>query len=194
MTTKGVTRNGRARAKAALKAATNGHVAPTCGDNGGLGLQGQVCTREAGWGTEHRGTGRCQAHDDVAEAERQALKSRFLEDFRTGRVSREKAAQGIGVGATQVWRWRQADAAFDAAVKQAEQESDQQRVGMVEDSMFGRIVAGKASPAETIFFLVNRGGGRWRHIQTIQHTGGNDDTPIRFKLDLASASLARLHE
>lgn len=171
MTTKGVSRNGRTRAKAALKAATNGHVAPTCGDLGGLGLQGDLCTREAGWGTDHRGKGRCQDHDEAAEAAKQALKTRFVEEFRTGRVSRTKAAESIGVGATQVWRWRVADPAFDAMVKQAEQESDTQRVGMVEDSMFARIVAGKASPAETIFFLVNRSGGRWRHIQTIQHAG-----------------------
>ena len=174
MTTKGVTLKPLTRAKANGKAATNGHVAPTCGDLGGLGLQGQPCVREAGWGTPHRGKGRCQDHDEAAEAARQELKRRFVEDFRSGRVSREKAAQNIDVGATQVWRWQVADPAFAAAVKEAEQESDRHRVAMVEDSMFARIVAGKASPAETIFFLVNRGQGRWRHIQTIQHTGPSD--------------------
>lgn len=184
-------RRSPAPAKPPRKGPTSAPRAPTCGDLGGLGLQDGPCTRDAGWGTDHRGQGRCRDHDEAAEAARQALKSRFVEEFRTGRVSRQKAAEMIGVGATQVWRWRQADPAFEEAVKEAEQESDRHRVGMVEDSMFARIVAGKASPAETIFFLKNRAPDRWR--DRVEHVGGNGG-PIQYENLSPSERAERVQE
>jgi hypothetical protein len=60
---------------------------------------------------------------------------------------------------------------FDAAVREAITRSNQIRTAIAEDALFARIVSRRASPAETIFFLVNRSEGRWRHVPTIRHTG-----------------------
>lgn len=103
------------------------------------------------------------------DAKVQADKKAFLEELSKGTVAMNAAAQKVGRDQATIWRWRKADAEFDAAVVAARDTSDDVRVAMAEDSLFARIVSGKASPAETIFFLVNRGKGRWRHIQTIQH-------------------------
>lgn len=168
--------------------ARNGHGA-TCGDVGGMSLTGQPCAYKPGWGTDHPGEGPCKRHDASAAAKQQGLKTRYLELLSPGDKSQRAVCREMGVGAPQVWRWRQADPVFDKAAEEAQGESDAHRVKMVEDSLFARIVDGKASPAETIFFLVNRGKGRWRHIQTIQHTGPQGESLIPL-----SAIRAAMHE
>lgn len=48
----------------------------SCGDYGGRTRKGRPCALEAGWGTEHSGTGRCRQHDDgsaASKAEEQEL-------------------------------------------------------------------------------------------------------------------------
>lgn len=100
-----------------------------------------------------------------------ADKKRFVELLRSGDHPIVSACAQIGKAPVTIWRWRQADLAFDAEVTVAQQDSDRIRVGNVEDGLYARILKGKAAPAETIFFLVNRSNGRWRHIQRIEHTG-----------------------
>jgi hypothetical protein len=153
---------------------------PTCGDYGGKTLKKEKCTHEPGWGTDHEGQGRCKEHDFATEATLQALKKKFLEYFGTGEVALVAAAKKVGVGPSQIWRYRQADPTFDQQVKAIQHASDSIRLALVEDSLFSRVVASTASPAEVIFFLVNRGGGRWRHVQRIEHVG-DPDHPVQVK-------------
>ena len=141
-----------------------------CGHYGGKRLDGKPCTRQAGWGTRKK-TGRCKDHDESAEAKRQAHKKAFLESVESGTVSMAKAAQDVGVDQATIWKWRQADEEFDKAVATAKANSDRVRVEIVEDSLFKRIVDGDAAAAETIFFLTNRSPDRWKHRQTLEHTG-----------------------
>jgi hypothetical protein len=154
--------------------AKNGRRAPLCGDYGGVGLDGQPCGHKAGTGRRGAKPGLCAMHNEVADANRQAAKKAFLEKLGTGTIAVKAAAEAVGKDQATIWKWRQTDLEFDALVRAAIEGSDKIRVSMVEDSLFARVVAGKASPAETIFFLVNRGGGRWRHIQTVRHEGGED--------------------
>jgi hypothetical protein len=91
------------------------------------------------------------------------LKKGLLEELSKGTVSLQAAARSIGRDPRTVYRWRAADPEFDAQVRAAAEESDKVRVALVEDSYFARLVSGKASAAEMIFFLTNRDPERWKH-------------------------------
>ena len=105
------------------------------------------------------------------------------------------ASTQAGASRVTVWRWRRDDPEFDSAVSALTDGIDDQRVRMVEESMFARIVKGEATAAETIFYLVNRGRGRWRHVQKInvEHSGP-DGGPIKTEqtIDLSSLSTETL--
>jgi hypothetical protein len=134
-------------------------------------MDGAPCRHRAGWGTDTPGQGRCAEHDAAADARAQEQKKAFLERLRTGEVAMKSAAAAVGVDQSTIWRWRQEDEAFDAAVLTARASADAIRVGMVEDSLFRRIVLGEAAAAEVIFWLKNRAPDRWRDRQHIEHTG-----------------------
>lgn len=153
------------------RAATKQAEPQTCGDLGGVGADGQPCSHAAGWGTEAPGSGLCSEHNETAVATMQAHKKRFLELLSSGEVSLRRACQEINRDPATIYRWRRVDAEFDSQVSAAQDASDTIRVGLVEDSVFARIIAGKASPAETIFFLKNRAPERWRDRQEV--TGAN---------------------
>lgn len=102
----------------------------------------------------------------------------FLKQYAEGKLTLAGAAEGVGTSASTIWRWRAADAEFDAQVKAVLADLDGLRVQLVEDGLFSRIENGKASAAEVIFFLCNRAPGRWRSVQRLEHTGAGGG-PIR---------------
>ena len=153
----------------------------TCADNGGLSLSGTPCKHVAGFGTVHRGKGRCGKHDELSGAIMQGLKKAFIE--RLEETSFQQACRAVDRDPATLWRWRKADPEFDAAITEARRMRDELDVSEVEQTLLRRCIAGTASAAETIFFLVNRSGGRWRHIQRIEHVGDHD-SPIQVRQEI----------
>lgn len=131
---------------------------------------GGKCKRKAGWGTKAN-NGRCRDHAVEADAKRQGLKKQFVAALEKGTNSMRAIARWLGYDQSTVWHWRQADAEFDKAVFKAQTTADGLRVTMVEDSLFKRLVSGKATGLELVFFLANRAPHRWRHVQRMEHTG-----------------------
>ncbi len=97
-------------------------------------------------------------------------------------MSKETAAIHCGSSVVSVWRMRQEDPDFDAAVCAIHLEADKKRLEMVEDSLFKRIVEGNAAASETLFWLMNRGGGRWQDKRYIGHTVEGDPVEALAKL------------
>lgn len=139
--------------------------------------RGSKCQHGAGWGTDHAGSGHCKVHDSNADAEMRDKKARALELVAKGTNSLVATAGQLGVHVATIARWRMADTEFDAAMTSTMAEQDATRVSIVEDQLFYRLSKGKASAAEMIFYLVNRSGGRWQHVQRIEHTG-REGTPL----------------
>ena len=136
----------------------------TCGDFGGVGRSGSPCGRRVK-------EGMCASHNKAGAAEAAARKVAFFEEYSTGLVSLKAAAEKAGAAAVTVWRWRQEDPAFNEALSALQANIDDIRLTMVEDSLVARCLKPDAPPALVIFYLVNRSGGRWRHIQRHEHTG-----------------------
>jgi transposase-like protein len=112
-----------------------------------------------------------------------AKKSRIVELIEEGIHTLVDIADQLGMDERTIYRWRHADPVFDAACATALEQADRVRVHKVEDSLYRRLDEGEASAAEMVFFLCNRAPHRWRHVQTIQHTGG-EGGPIRHAVDL----------
>lgn len=148
----------------------------TCGDFGGMGEKGP-CGLLAGWGTDHRGEGLCKNHDSAAVARLQAIKKSFLDIYAAGTRTLAKAALDAGVDQSTIWRYRQDDEEFDAAVDKLIPSIDKRRVVMVEEAYFHKLATGRASAAEYIFYFTNRAGHRWKHRARLEHTG-YDGGPI----------------
>jgi hypothetical protein len=159
----------------------------TCGDNGGLSLNGTACNHAAGFGTPHPGEGRCRKHDKVSDAIVQALKKTFTQ--RLEETSFRQACKAVDRNPTTIWRWRKADHEFDIAMTQARRMRDELDVAEVEQTLVRRCIAGTATSAETIFFLVNRSAGRWRHVQRIEHAG-DPDRPVQVHHELDQLTLS----
>jgi transposase-like protein len=143
----------------------------TCGQSGGRTAQGKKCKRRAGQGTDHLGKGRCADHTAEADVAMSEKKSRVVELIEGGVKNLTEIAGEVGVDERTIYRWRKADRAFDISCEAALEESDKVRIHKVEDSLYRRLEDGKASAAEMVFYLVNRAPHRWRHVQTVQHTG-----------------------
>lgn len=111
------------------------------------------------------------ANPDVAMLE--SLKKTFLDRIQEGTHSLSSAAAVIQKSPSTVWRWRVADSEFDKAVVAAYQTADSVRATLVEDTLFRRLVEGKASPVEMIFYLKNRAPDRWRDVNRTEVTGAN---------------------
>ena len=142
----------------------------TCSDFGGKKHDGTPCTRPAGWGVKGTNTGPCKNHCQ-AEAEKQnAIKAAFLEKIQDPLMSKEWAAIHCGSSVTAIWRMRQADPEFDAEITRIHKANDPLRLEAVEDSLFCRIVEGKAAASETLFWLMNRAPDRWQDKRYMQHS------------------------
>ena len=135
-----------------------------CGDFGGIARGGGPCGRRVK-------DGRCDAHSEEASAELGEAKEEFLRQFGTGIVSIQAAGLAVDKSPATLWRMRQDDPDFDRAVLAIQEDVDDIRLGMVEDAVFKRIIEGTASGVLTIFYLINRGKGRWKHVQHIEHSG-----------------------
>jgi hypothetical protein len=146
----------------------------TCGDAGGRTAKGEPCGVTVV-------SGRCHHHEAGADERTAEQKALFLKLYEAGDLSMAAASTQAEASRTTVWRWRRDDPEFDQAVAVLTDRIDDQRVHQVEETMFDRIIAGKASAAETIFFLINRGRGRWQHVQKVG-------------IDLTLETLARVTE
>lgn len=141
-----------------------------CGDFGGRSIKtGKPCQRYA-----LGNVARCASHTVDEVGLREERKAKFLEAFPDMPTITE-AAKAIGLSMVQLWRWRKDDADFDAAVTKLTEDAPDVRNQMVEDSMFRRIVEDRATAAETIFWLVNRGRGRWKHVSHVRQSNVNLD-------------------
>lgn len=145
--------------------------AATCGDYGGQKRGGEPCGREAGWGTDHLGEGRCKDHGDEAAEKAEAIKKAFLAEYAEGTKGIARAAQAAGTSHVTVWRWRREDPEFDRAVDELQEHLDPMRTALVEETLLTRLVTGKANSSEYFFWLVNRSGGRWRNTQHVELGG-----------------------
>lgn len=145
----------------------------TCGDFGGKKRDGKPCQRKAGWGTGKH-VGPCKDHGETAHEKEKALKIAFLEAIEDPYKDKGQAAIAVGSSVPTIWRLRQEDPEFDKAVCQIHLDADRKRVEAVEDSLFCRIVAGNASAAETLFYLMNRAPDRWQDKRNVQHSVDKD--------------------
>ena len=136
----------------------------TCGDFGGVARGGGPCGRRVK-------NGPCPTHNEAGLAELGDAKTEFLVLYGSGTTSLQAAGAAVGKSPATLWRMRQDDPVFDRAVVAVQAAVDAVRAALVEDSLFARIIKGDASAAETIFFLVNRSKGRWRHVQHVKHSG-----------------------
>ena len=149
-------------------------MSKTCGDYGGMQANGQPCGRKAAVNG-----GPCNDHTDKAVKQAAGMRQQFLDLYSSGEHTIRAAATSIGVDVVTIWRWRKKDPAFDESMSAAQAEVDGVRLAMVEDSYFRRLISVQATAAEMIFYLVNRGGGRWQHVQRIRHSGEIATTPLK---------------
>lgn len=167
----------------------------TCGDFGGKKASGEDCGRQAGWGTDHLGEGRCKDHGDAKARKIEETKRAFLELYRRAGGSKglRACAKAVGVGPTTVWEWRQRDPEFDRQVEEAVEALDEIRLANVEDSAYARILKGEASASLEIFWIVNvsrrlakRKGGdpRWEDLKRL-------NVDLDGKLDVAEIPYER---
>jgi len=124
----------------------------TCGDYGGKNQRtGEPCGRPAGWGTDQE-EGRCKGH---VASKNQALKKEFIEKLESKVIPISKAASEIGRDHSTIWGWRQEDEEFDEQVKEAKEKQKTMRSERAKDAVFERVISGKGSASERIFWLKN---------------------------------------
>lgn len=70
-------------------------------------------------------------------------------------------AKAIGIDPCTLYEWMKKDPDFEAQVDAIR---DSRHI-MVEETLYGRILSGKCSPAEIIFYLKNRAPKRWKDKQ-----------------------------
>lgn len=160
-----------------------------CHEFGGKRADGKPCRRRVK-------DSRCPDHLEEALDELAGLKSQVLLALEEGTNSLAEACRRIGKTPVTIWRWRQVDADFDAKLRAAQENADNVRVALVEDSMFRRILKGDAAAAETIFFLKNRDPDRWKDSRDIRHAG-HDGGPLVLQqviAELPQSEIDRLYE
>jgi len=123
----------------------------------------------------------------VTAGRRATIKRRLLEIYQGEPVSLAKAARRAGACRVTVWRWRRDDPDFDQALTEAQKYQDEVRCAVIEDALFERVLSGRCSTGELVFFLCNRSSKRWRHVQTIkaEHSVGSG---LSFEKMLLAAS------
>jgi len=87
----------------------------TCGDEGGLTHLGKPCSRVAGWGTAHKGWGKCRSHREVTTRFPQEVQRPKKWDLAVlaayyyqvaGDLSENQFADLVGVTRKTLYRWR----------------------------------------------------------------------------------------
>lgn len=153
---------------------------PVCGAVIGENGTSRACSRAAGWGTDHKGEGRCKDHDDAALAKMQTIKNDIVRSYATGEYALRKLCLEHGYDQATIWRWRQSDEAFDRAMIEAQASADAIRLSMVEDATFRKLIdpATPLNAGITAYWLGNRSKGRWRDVRSVVHEGG--DKPIQY--------------
>lgn len=124
----------------------------------------------------------------------ESLKKTFLDRIQEGTHSLSSAAADIKKSPSTVWRWRVADSEFDKAVVAAYQTADSGRAMLVEDTLFRRLIEGKASPVEMIFYLKNRAPDRWRDVQRRELTARVEVDDVTDARDAFTSRITRLAE
>lgn len=148
----------------------------TCGDNGGVNEDGSPCTRKAGWGVRPKtDDGMCKVHIEKPDYDA-GLKAEFLAEYREGKTTIRSACGKAGMSEAKLWKLRQVDEAFDKEVRELTKLSDVLRAQAIEDALFMRVLAGKATGTETIFWLTNRAPDRWKHMNHLR-LGSDPDAP-----------------
>jgi hypothetical protein len=158
----------------------------TCGEYGGRTHAGKPCPRPAGWQNEDVTDPGCRQHSRVARLEMEAKKGRAIEIVQDVHNIRAVATE-IGVAVRTIFEWRRSDPEFKETFDGIWQTRDKALAAEVEDKVFDRIMADKASPAETIFFLKNRDPDRWKDVYDASK-GSRNGEPVK---PLASADSAR---
>lgn len=156
----------------------------TCGDFGGRMQSGEACIKAAGYGTLHVGDGRCMHHDDEAEERKKAVKAAYLVEYAKQPVTARKAAKNAGSDPVTIWRLRNEDPEFDAAVVNLKPFVFHSRLEAVEDAHFVRCASDKVAASEVKFYLTNhsrhRTDGGIKYIDTYRtEQSGPNGAPIQ---------------
>jgi len=77
---------------------------------------------------------------------------------------------GLNSSAT-LHRWRKESPRIDRYIKACQEKSNDRRVAAVEDAYFKKLIDGKGSAADYIFWLTNRCPDRWINKYGIEHSG-----------------------
>lgn len=150
----------------------------TCGDFGGRKRKtNEPCTRKPGWGVKGEDTGPCKDHLKSKAEKENRLKERYVELVGERAYSFKAAQKELEVSATKVWRMRQEDPEFDRAVSQAWKAADRKRLEAVEARYYDDLLDGNVASSALIFYLVNRGQGRWKDVKRVEYSGP-DGEPI----------------
>ena len=91
----------------------------------------------------------------------------FLDLIGRAGTSMELACKEIGSSVQSVWRWRRADAKFDAAVTETWYAADARRVEHVESAFLNKLLAGNGTTGEWALYLCNRAPHRWRDVRHV---------------------------
>lgn len=160
----------------------------TCGDYGGRTSAGRPCRQPAGWKSDDA-SGRCHQHDTIHEAWMVGKKAEIIELLPTTPFLKT-LGELVGIPPKTIYDWRRSDGKFREEYDALVEVRDKERAAQVEDKVYERIMADKASPAETIFFLKNRDPDRWKEQFTSPkaQTGATGDLP---NADSAKARLSK---
>ena len=153
---------------------------------GGKKQDGRKCQRVPGWGTKHKGKGHCVDHDAVKAEKVEGYKKGLVDKLQADpKLTIYQACKDAGTSMTTAWRARQTDKQFDKQMTALLAERFELQLQMVEDSLVARILSGKAAASETIFWLLNNSGGKYRDRRELTGPGGGA-IPHEFTLKLGS--------
>ncbi len=80
--------------------------------------------------------------------------------------------------------WREKHPRLDRYFKKLMHRRDDNILRKIETSLEGRLIDGKASAAELIFYLCNRASQRWKNSYKIEHSGKIEGRPERIVIHI----------
>ena len=97
----------------------------------------------------------------------------FLELFSTVAITVRSAARAIGLSERVIYQRIHDSPALHKQYEATKRKQNRLRLGEVEDAVFQQIIAGKAAPGVTIFWLKRFGGVEWHNADkhVLAHTG-----------------------
>lgn len=99
----------------------------------------------------------------------------FLETYQKKCCCIMATCEAINISREIYYQWREKDKAFnDACIKK-----ENELMNLAESQLMKNILSGKET--SLIFYLVNRGKGRWKSINQMQLTGDKNN-PLIFKV------------